>query len=77
VVAVRNGTTGVALVNMGAVPMRAVAVEEALAGGADATTAADHADDFTEPPADLNGSAEYRRHLAKVLVRRALEEVGA
>jgi len=77
VVAVRNGTTGVALVNMGSVPLRAAGVEEALAGGADVATAAARADEGTEPPTDLNGSAEYRRHLAKVLVRRALEEVGA
>jgi aerobic carbon-monoxide dehydrogenase medium subunit len=28
----------------------------------------------TEPQADLNASVAYRTHLAKVLVRRALEE---
>jgi carbon-monoxide dehydrogenase medium subunit len=77
VVAVRNGTTGVSLVNMGSVPLRAAGVEEALAGGASATEAAERADEGTEPTSDLNGSSEYRRHLAKVLVRRALEEVGA
>jgi carbon-monoxide dehydrogenase medium subunit len=76
-IAVRNGTTGIALVNMGSVPVRAAGVEEALAGGAGAADAAEHADEGTEPTSDLNASAEYRRHLAKVLVRRALEEVGA
>jgi carbon-monoxide dehydrogenase medium subunit len=78
VAAVRsNGSTGVALVNMGPVPVRASAVEQALAGGASATDAAQSADEGTEPPADLNASVEYRRHLAKVLVRRALEEAGS
>jgi carbon-monoxide dehydrogenase medium subunit len=76
VAAVCNGSTGVALVNMGSVPMRAGAVEQALAGGASATDAAQAADQGTSPPADLNGSEEYRRHLVKVLVRRALEEAG-
>lgn len=77
VAAVRNGTTGVALVNMGATPMRATAVEQALAGGASASEAAQSAPEGTEPPSDLNAGPEYRRHLATVLVRRALEEVGA
>ncbi len=77
VAAVRNGTTGVALVNMGTTPLRATAVEEALAGGASAAEAAERADEGTEPTADLNASEEYRRHLARVLTRRALEEAGA
>ena len=74
VAAVHNGTTGVALVNMGSVPLRATAVERALADGATVTAAAQVADEGTSPPADLNGSEEYRRHLARVLVRRALEQ---
>jgi aerobic carbon-monoxide dehydrogenase medium subunit len=77
VVAVRNGSTSVALVNMGSVPVRASAVEEALAAGAGAGVAAEQADQGTEPSSDVNASSEYRRHLARVLVRRALEEVGA
>ena len=77
VAAVRNGTTGVALVNMGPTPLRATAVEEALAGGASAADAAQAAAEGTEPPADLNASPDFRRHLARVLVRRALEEAGA
>ena len=77
VAAVRNGTTGVALVNMGSMPLRASAVESALAGGASAADAAQHAAEGTEPPSDLNAGPEYREHLARVLVRRALEEAGA
>jgi carbon-monoxide dehydrogenase medium subunit len=72
-----NGSTGVALVNMGSTPLRASGVEQALAGGASATDAANEADAGLDPPSDLNASPEYRRHLAKVLVRRALEEASA
>jgi carbon-monoxide dehydrogenase medium subunit len=66
--------TGVALVNMGSTPVRAAAVEAALASGATAVEAASRADDGTDPGADINASADYRRHLARVLTRRALEE---
>jgi len=74
VAAVRNGSTGVALVNMGPAPLRASAVESALAAGASIEEAATHASDGLDPPSDLNASPEYRRHLAEVLVRRALQE---
>ena len=77
VAAVRNGTTGVALVNMGSTPVRATPVEQALAGGASVTDAATVAADGAEPPADLNASVEFRQHLARVLVRRALEEAAS
>ena len=70
-----NGGTHVALVNMGGTPLRAVAVETALAQGASAADAAREAAVGTEPPADLNASPEYRAHLAQVLVRRALEAI--
>jgi carbon-monoxide dehydrogenase medium subunit len=63
--------TAIGLVNMGAIPLRARASEAAWAAGADAGEAAAEG---TEPPTDTNGSAEYRRHLARVLVRRAVEE---
>lgn len=75
--AVRNGTIRVALVNMGGTPLRATAVEQALASGASVEDAAQLAAEGTEAPADLNGSSEYREHLARVLVRRALEAAGA
>ena len=74
VAAVRNGRTGVALVNMGPTPLRATAVEQALAAGSTVADAAREAAAGTEPPTDLNGDPEYRRHLAEVLVRRALEQ---
>jgi len=71
---VRNGTTGVGLVNMGSVPLRAGGVEAALAAGASDADAAALAAEGTEPSADLNASAEFRRHLARVLVGRALTQ---
>lgn len=76
VAAVRNGTTGVALVNMADTPVLAAQVEAAVAAGASAAEAATHASDGLDPPSDVRSSSEYRRHLASVLVRRALEEAG-
>ena len=73
----QNGSSGIGLVNMGSTPVRASASEAALNGGASAADAAALAADGLEPPADLNASVEYRQHLARVLVRRALEECGA
>ena len=74
VAAVRsNGAAAVALTNMGPTPVRAKAVEDALAAGADAAAAADRAGEGTSPRSDTNASSDFRRHLAKVLTRRALE----
>ncbi len=70
----RNGDSGVALVNMGSTPILATSVASALAGGASVSEAAQLAAAEAEPQNDLNASQEYRVHLAKVLVRRALEE---
>jgi carbon-monoxide dehydrogenase medium subunit len=68
----------VGLTNMGSVPLRASAVEEALRGQsltADSIKqAADQAAEGTDPPSDLNASSEYKQHLARVLCRRALTE---
>jgi carbon-monoxide dehydrogenase medium subunit len=66
----------IGLTNMGPVPMRATATE-AAAAGAEASrealrSAATHADEGTEPPGDLHGAPDYRRHLARVLTSRAL-----
>jgi carbon-monoxide dehydrogenase medium subunit len=66
----------IGLTNMGPVPVRATAAEAAAAGAQasrDAlTAAARNADEGTEPPADLHGAPDYRRHLARVLTGRAL-----
>ena len=66
----------VGLTHMGNVPLRATAVEDALRGqplSADSIrAAAAHAADGTSPPADLNASQDYKRHLATVLCARAL-----
>ena len=68
----------VGLTHMASTPLRAAATEAALRGGPlDATSiaaAAEHAADSTEPPGDLNATPDYKRHLARVLTRRALEE---
>ncbi|HEX2381735.1 MAG TPA: xanthine dehydrogenase family protein subunit M [Acidimicrobiales bacterium] len=76
VACVRNGNTGIGLVNLGSTPLRGAAVEEALSSGASIEDAAAVADEGTDPPSDLNATPEYRRHLARVLVRRALEQAG-
>jgi aerobic carbon-monoxide dehydrogenase medium subunit len=80
---VRKGADGscedvrVALTHMGSTPLRAAATEQALRGqGLDAQAigrAAEQADEGTDPPGDLNATPDYKRHLARVLTRRALE----
>ena len=75
----RIARVAVGLANMGATPLRARAVEAAITGAtvgdADALhSAAEHADEDTSPASDLAASADYRRHLARVLTRRALEQ---
>jgi carbon-monoxide dehydrogenase medium subunit len=66
----------IGLTNMGSTPLRARAVEEALAGQSLSEdvvrAAAEKAADGANPPSDLNGDADYRRHLATVLTRRAV-----
>jgi carbon-monoxide dehydrogenase medium subunit len=68
----------IGLTHMGSVPLRATASEEALRGKPatpeNLAAAAALAAEGTEPPADLNASQEYKRHLARVLTRRALED---
>jgi aerobic carbon-monoxide dehydrogenase medium subunit len=74
-VAVQGGN--VALVNMGQTPIRAGAVEEALAAGAGTRDAAAHAAEGASPPGDINGGSSYRQHLARVLVARAIDEAAS
>ena len=72
-----NGNSGIGLVNMGSVPILATSVSAALTSGASIADAAEQAAAEAEPQSDLNASPEYRIHLAKVLVRRALEGASA
>ncbi len=71
----------VALTNMGSTPIRATATESLLRGSGleegVIIRASEVAADDTDPPGDLNASPDYKRHLARVLTRRALEEAAA
>jgi carbon-monoxide dehydrogenase medium subunit len=72
-----NGTvdnSAIAFTNMGPKPVRATAAEQELKTPDDIEAAAEASLEGTDPPSDTHGSAEYRRHLAKVLVKRALRE---
>ena len=68
----------IGLTNMGSTPLRATAAEEVLRGrpltAETIALAAEQADNGTAPPEDLNASSDYKRHLARVLCRRAPEE---
>jgi carbon-monoxide dehydrogenase medium subunit len=84
---VRRGADGtcedvrVGLTHMASVPLRATAVEEALRGqplnAQTIAAAAEHAAEGTDPPADLNATEDYKRHLARVLCRRALQDASS
>ena len=78
-VARTNGAlpTTIALTNMGATPLRASASEDALAGGSSIEDAAALAAEGTEPSSDHAASAEFRKHLARVLTKRALVEAAS
>ncbi|HEY1274385.1 MAG TPA: xanthine dehydrogenase family protein subunit M [Thermoleophilaceae bacterium] len=71
----------IGLTHMGSTALRATAAENALRGGpldADSiAVAAEQAAEGTQPPTDLNATADYKRHLARVLTGRALEEASA
>jgi len=77
VAAVVDGSSArIALTGVGPAPVRADAAERAFSGG-NAAEAAELAAEGLDPPADSAGSADYRRHLARVLTRRALEEASS
>jgi carbon-monoxide dehydrogenase medium subunit len=68
----------IGLTNMGSVPLRATAAEDALRGqelsDQNIAKAADQAAEGTNPPSDLNATTEYKQHLARVLTRRAIKD---
>ena len=66
----------IGLTNVGPTPVRAKAVEEALHNGAKPEEAAQHASDGLNPSGDLRASPEYKKHLARVLTKRAIEQAG-
>jgi carbon-monoxide dehydrogenase medium subunit len=71
----------IGLTHMASTPLRATAAEDALRGGAldeaGIAAAAERAAEGTDPPGDLNATPDYKRHLARVLTRRALEAAAA
>ena len=76
VVAARiDGGVRVGLASMGGTPLRAHGVEEALGDGASPEDAAARVAEGTQPQSDVSASGEYRAHLARVLARRALEQI--
>jgi len=68
-----DGSWRIGVTNAAPTPVRASAVEQALAQGASPADAAKQATQGLDPSADLRGSVEYKRHLATVLVQRAVE----
>ena len=66
----------IGLTSMGSTPLRASVAEQALSGasGDQIAEAANSADEGTSPGSDDAASAEFRRHLARVWTRRAVEE---
>jgi carbon-monoxide dehydrogenase medium subunit len=77
----RDGTISRARIALGAVadrPVRATEAEAALVGARPETQLLERAAELAAaplaPPSDVHGTGAYRRHLARVLVRRALTE---
>ncbi len=82
VCALTLGETGVqrcalGLFGIGPTPVRALEAEAALVAGASVEEAARLALEGIEPPEDLHAPGSYRRQVARVLVRRAIESARA
>lgn len=69
-----DGGWRIGLTNCGPTPVRCTAVEDALSQGASAAEAAEHASDGLSPSGDIRATPEYKKHLARVLTRRAIEQ---
>jgi carbon-monoxide dehydrogenase medium subunit len=69
-----DGSWRIGLTNVAPTPVRAKAVEDALSGGAKPEEAAQHASDGLDPAGDLRASPEYKKHLARVLTKRAINQ---
>jgi carbon-monoxide dehydrogenase medium subunit len=69
--AVTVGKDGTCIVNAAATKNGEVRYAIGCVGAVPATSL-----DDIDPPSDVHGSAEYRRHLARVLVERAVKEAG-
>jgi carbon-monoxide dehydrogenase medium subunit len=67
--------SSVALINVSGTPVRAAAVERALAEGSTPEQAAELASEGLNPASEPHASSEYRKHLARVLTGRALAQV--
>lgn len=67
----------IGLTNVSTIPIRARSVEAALVGAADAAAiaaASESAADGTAPTTDIHADAEYRKHLTRVLTKRAVQK---
>jgi len=69
-----GGQTRVTVTGAGPHGLRCPSVEQALASGADAATAAAKVLDDVDPPDDALSSAWYRKRILPTLVQRAIEE---
>jgi aerobic carbon-monoxide dehydrogenase medium subunit len=68
-----DGQWRIGITNAAGTPVRAQAIEQALASGASPADASKQAVQGLDPTSDLRGSAEYKTHLAQVLTQRAIE----
>jgi carbon-monoxide dehydrogenase medium subunit len=69
-----DGGWRIGLTNVGPTPVRCKSVEDALQKGAKPEEAAEHASDGLNPSEDLRANPEYKKHLARVLTRRAIQQ---